>query len=550
MLKLATLIENPGEPLIDSRYHDPNELKALGYNGIVVYPTTALSGISDPDVIQSVEYKRWINSHFQRVDQEISDAVNVGLDVYLFYDMLVLPTDLVEMDSNAINCKNRSSSICPASQKAYDLSMQALSAQLGRWPQVAGIVARIGDSDATRLPFLSGNDIYSPYCPRCSSLNKLDRVSKAIQSVFDTVVKMHQKRLIVRAWNVRPNGLHDSKDLAQKLVDRLPKAQKDQLMISFKFTNTDFWRYQSWNKASQTIGEIPILYEFQCQREFEGKGSAPNWQAPIWKYGMDEVFDEQEPLGLANASHDVNVSGSIVWVRGGGWGGPFINNEMWVDANVYAASKLTDDPQIDLKQLSKDWCVERLGLENANDVEVLSDILEKSADTIRHAFYIKSYAEKRIDGWHPNADWIQDDVFDAEALWRLISRADKKALSEIVNEKKLAVEKINSARASLQSILSKQNQSKIEPLVSSMIYYESLIETISHLVEALVAYRMFKESKSNISFQVIMQHILTSQNRWNHHTQRVPTLPGSPTPYREKNFWELTQGILSEIQSM
>mgnify|MGYP004166177951 CR=1 FL=1 len=49
MLKLATLIQNPGEPPVDSRYADPRELAELGYTGQVLYSTTALSGVASPD---------------------------------------------------------------------------------------------------------------------------------------------------------------------------------------------------------------------------------------------------------------------------------------------------------------------------------------------------------------------------------------------------------------------------------------------------------------------------------------------------------------------
>ena len=61
MLKLATLIENPGEPEVLTRYQDPVELKALGYNGLVIYQSTALSGVQDTDAIGSDELRRWIS---------------------------------------------------------------------------------------------------------------------------------------------------------------------------------------------------------------------------------------------------------------------------------------------------------------------------------------------------------------------------------------------------------------------------------------------------------------------------------------------------------
>ncbi|QDU33742.1 hypothetical protein KS4_17980 [Poriferisphaera corsica] len=548
MLKLATLIENPGEPLIDSRYHNPHELKDLGYNGVVVYHTTALSGIPNPDVIIDPEYKRWVNSHFQRVDQEIKSAVDAGLSVYLFYDMLVLPTDLVDMDRNSICCKNRTDTICPSSKKAYELSIQALSAHLTRWPEVCGIVLRFGDSDATRLPFLSGNDIYAPYCPKCSGINKLDRILYAIKHSYNTVVSTFNKQLIVRAWNVRPNGLHDSTDLASRLAEKLPSVAKpnDQFMISFKSTQTDFWRYQSWNQASLEFNDYSIIYEFQCQREFEGKGTVANWQLPLWQHGMPETKNTK---GLATVAKQIEFSGSLAWVRGGGWGGPFVKNESWIDLNVFSAPKLTDNPKLDQGQLIHEWITERLDIHDPKLTDLLSRITTQSHAICRDLFYIKPLAEQHIDAWYPNEHWLQDDVIDVDALSRIIQKLPQEVQADLIEEKRHASQTIAKLRTQLQQHLNTENHTTLDPLITSFLYIESLAETIYHLSAALSLYHHRYKNKVTSDKSQISQHILAAQNHWNHHTQRIPTLPGSPTTYREKNFWELTQTILNEIQS-
>src|SRR5690606_33238860 len=122
--------------------------------------------------------------------------------------------------------------------------------------------------------------------------------------------------------------MHDSVELCQRIAARLPGEEADdRLVLSFKFTQTDFWRYQRWNPSSLTFGGRPILYELQCQREFEGKGGVPNWQAPLWRDGAPEVAEDV--AGLANVADRVNLAGLWAWVRGGGWGGPFVASESW-----------------------------------------------------------------------------------------------------------------------------------------------------------------------------------------------------------------------------
>ena len=60
MLKLATFLDNPGEPQPNTRYRDTRELKRLGYNGLVVYKTTGLSGVPRPDAVGTGEMRRGV----------------------------------------------------------------------------------------------------------------------------------------------------------------------------------------------------------------------------------------------------------------------------------------------------------------------------------------------------------------------------------------------------------------------------------------------------------------------------------------------------------
>ena len=429
MLKLATLIENPGEPEVQTRYQDPVQLKALGYNGLVIYESTALSGVQNIEAIAPDEVRRWVGSRVDHITRTADSAQAAGLSVYLFYDVLALPADVVERGGAGLCCKGRPQTLCPASEQSIELSVTALESLLARWPDTAGVVLRFGDTDAQRLPHLVGNDLYSPHCPRCSQLNPAERANTFIDRFHRLVVDQLGKRLIVRAWNVRPGGMHDVPQLARQISQGLPgDHDDDRLMLSFKFTDTDFWRYQRWNRSSLACGDRPIIYELQCQREFEGKGGVPNWQAPLWRDGCPECADEDDEVrGLAEAAQRVNLAGLWAWVRGGGWGGPFVKNEHWIDANVFAAPLLADDPGADLEQIAYYWVTQRVGAEeDARDK--LVDLLKASADFVRKAFYIGPFAEAKPDPWHPSADWIQDDLLDAQAAWRIIQQLNESQL--------------------------------------------------------------------------------------------------------------------------
>jgi len=148
MLKLATLIDNPGEPQVETRYRDPKHLKDLGYNGRVMYATTGLSGIDGPQSVGSGEMRRFVEQQFERAGQTIDASIAAGLQMYITYDVLSLPRLAVERDEAALCCKNRPTSLCPASDLAIERSAEALRAHLIRWPKLDGVALRFGDNDA------------------------------------------------------------------------------------------------------------------------------------------------------------------------------------------------------------------------------------------------------------------------------------------------------------------------------------------------------------------------------------------------------------------
>jgi hypothetical protein len=550
MLKLATLIDNPGEPSVESRYRDPKQLKALGYNGLVIYDTTALSGVEGPESLADGEMRRWITHHFDHIRQVIDAARQADLDVYLSYDTLALARDVVDRHVTQLVCRNRPNVLCPASDLALDLSVKALEALMLRYTDISGVVLRFGDTDAARLPHLVGNDLLAPHCPRCSGLGRADRIVRFIERFHDLVVRRHDKRLIVRAWNVRPNGMHDSVELAQRVVERLPggdNPRDDRFILSFKFTHTDFWRYQRWNPCSLTCGDRPVMYELQCQREFEGKGGVPNWQAPLWRDGHPEAATAGEPAGLANVADRVNLAGLWAWVRGGGWGGPFVKNETWIDANVFAVPRLADDPRSDVDAIARDWVRQRLHITDDAVAEAIHAILRDSTDVVRKAFYIGPFARRKATPWHPNADWIQDDLIDASAAMRMLDRLSEDDLQELVQEKQDAVEQLAHGRAALYHLETDHNRKTLEPMINVMVYAESLYEALRDLLAGLAAYRRFQRHRDDAHAQTARQKLLQAQSHWNHHTQRHGSLPGCATAFRESHFWELTQQILNDV---
>lgn len=546
MLKLATILDNAGEPAVHTRYRDPAELAQLGYNGVVLYETTALSGITSPEVVRDPELRAWLSQSWSTLEDRIHNITDAGLQVYLFYDLMVIPTDAIEGKNSKLCCRGRSNVICPASDDAWKHTLTALENLLTRFPSVAGIVLRFGDNDAQRLPHLVGNDLYTPHCSRCADGSPADRIVHAITRCHDVVVNKLGRRLIARAWNVSPDGLHDTPALAAEVAPRLP--QDENLILSFKFTQTDFWRYQAWNPSSLACGQIPIIYELQCQREFEAKGAIPNYQAPLWRDGCPEAQAPSAPQGLAEVAQRVPLAGLWAWVRGGGWGGPFVRNETWIDANAYAVPRLVDDPTLDPTQLARAWAIDRLKLNESDPlVDVLVQTLIESPELVRRSFYVGPYARQKNTPWHPNSDWIEDDTVDARAAWRMLKRIPVTDLDAVLEEKNTAADTASHLHNHLQKALSERDHEALEPLLGSLMYTESLIEAFRDLFTGLIAYRRFLADRSETHANTAERALFHAQSHWNHHTQRLNTFPEISTPFREASFWDLTQEILTDL---
>ncbi|MEM6757812.1 MAG: hypothetical protein AAF586_11650, partial [Planctomycetota bacterium] len=96
MFAWASLLENAGEPAIESQYRDPAVLRDLGYTGAVLYATTALSGLAKLDQVRSTEIRSWLDAQITALYAKIEAYRSVDLDVFASLDALVLPKDVIE----------------------------------------------------------------------------------------------------------------------------------------------------------------------------------------------------------------------------------------------------------------------------------------------------------------------------------------------------------------------------------------------------------------------------------------------------------------------
>lgn len=542
MLTLAMILDNPGEQPHATRYRDPRELKALGYSDLIIYPTTAIGGLLGPDTLASGDLRQWVGEQYEAVRKTVTDAHGAGMGAWLMFDAPSLAAELV---GSAMTCINQTPRmLCPASDELLEMAGQCLEALLARIEGVDGIVLRLGDSDAPKVPYLVGNDIYAPHCSRCSMMGRADRMVRFTTYFHDLVVKKFGRKLIVRAWNVKPNGMHDNVDVCRRVVERLPKD--DRLILSFKFTQTDFWRYQRWNPSSLVCGDRPIIYELQCQREFEGKGAVPNYQPPLWCGGMAEM---DGAVGLADVAEKVNLAGLWAWVRGGGWRGPYVSTdrEMWIDANVHAVPRIAADPKSRVDDLAKAWITERLGVTDETAAAAVLQTLSHSTQNVLETFYIGPYARRRHDAWYPSANLFQDDQIDAEAAWAIVQQLSDADLDKAVAEKIEAEGRVSDDHRLLQRVAPNMDKHLAHALPLSLEYAQTLAQTMRHLIVGLASYRRQSRKHDTASAMATLTSMRECQKYWSAHTGRAAGHAGA-SAFASDNLWGFTQQIIDRVQ--
>lgn len=135
----------------------------------------------------------------------------------------------------------------------------------------------------------------------------------------------HNKDLFFRSWDNWPSEAI----YYQKMTDQITPHK--QLYFSIKHSAGDFTRPAQWN-SQLGVGKHAQIVEVELQREYEGKGSYPNYVMN----GVIDGFPEMATrIGLRDIVAKPQLKGLWTWTRGGGWWGPYIHgNEQWVDLHA------------------------------------------------------------------------------------------------------------------------------------------------------------------------------------------------------------------------
>lgn len=247
---------------------------------------------------------------------------------------------------------------------------ELLNGFLTDFPDVAGIVLRIGESD--------GHDVADPLRSRLAI-----RTAAEVRRLLDEILpvfEQHGRRLIFRTWTVGAHLIGDLIWHRDRFAQAFAGIASPALVVSMKYGESDFFRYLPLNRHFFRL-ELPTIVEFQARREYEGAGEYPSFVGWEVEHYAKELHEAKNLIGFS------------VWCQTGGWHGfrrlALLQPEgFWIELNVAVIA------QIMRRGYSVERVVtDRVGEQHATDA---LEFLRLADSAVRQILYIEDFAQQKL----------------------------------------------------------------------------------------------------------------------------------------------------------
>lgn len=284
-------------------------------------------------------------------------AQAVGMDVFITTDLLSVHPSI----ENQIGTGARAERL---------FARELCRTLFGEFPEVAGIIFRIGESD--------GVDVEGDFRSRLMIRTPAD--ARKLLAELLPLFEENGKLLIFRTWTVGISRIGDliwNPGTFRKVFDT---CHSPNLIISMKYGESDFFRYLPLSRLFFETDHRKLV-ELQARREYEGFGRYPSF------VGYDyEKF--QRELAFAR-----NIVGISVWCQTGGWSGfralTLIEPEgIWNQINTFVTLRIFRD-RMTADRAIQAFCNEVLNTVNWVD---LKELLALSDQTVKNLLYIDEFA--------------------------------------------------------------------------------------------------------------------------------------------------------------
>jgi hypothetical protein len=427
---------NPGSAPPHTAYLDPAFLRARRYGAVVI--EQAIEGVAnfaayDPGLIPDDSDEARLAAKLKsEIGARIAEAKRAGLLAYAWVQYVVLPKRLLaKHGAKLVDPARRIDVRLPETQavlRAFTLEI------LRAFPDLDGLVVRTGEIylqdlpyHAASVPSATARQAESQIQAGTAITHGEDSHRALLNLLRDVVCVGSDRTVIYRTWDFGDN-FHNNPRYYLGVTDQIVPHPK--LCFSIKHQRGDFLRLTPFN-PTLGLGRHRQVVEAQCQMEAYGKGAHPYYVAHGVIEGWEE-FSWLMPAGASRGLRDLiaspQFSGLWTWSRGGGWDGPYIQDELWCDLNAFVLSGFARDTSRDEASLFAQYGREILKLTDS-DTQILREIgLTSAAAVLRGQV---SNLGAAINPW-----WARDDTLSAPDLGDFV---DKGLVEAAIDEKAQAV---------------------------------------------------------------------------------------------------------------
>ena len=429
--------------------------------------------------------------------------------------------------------------ICFCAPETWQLYTAKYNELFRDFPGVDYTMIRLGENYAEGDYF--GNTVVDKefwnYCPACQTDKYDERIAKLIKKTLPLVTQ-DGRRYIHRTWDTNSDTFHSNPEMYRHILDLLTEKQPDgtvkklpdidNLIFSVKYTATDFWRY---NFPNATIGEgdVAQIIEFQCQREYEGKGAFPNF-----------IGEQLSEAYRYSAEH--GAAGIWNWHHGGGWNGPYLKTDMWNQANIYAAAHLAWNPDTPAETLAYEWALMNFGKENA---DTITEILLLSDDAVLKLVYFEAYADLKDDPWMPNENWVRDDVIKGGDRLRKIYDRARDFVPEMVQEKEQGVRDVEKMLLLAENLVLPEEE-KI-PIVDTLWYELRWARVLRSYAGAYFYFCRWQDTGSASDRKMAEMYSQSWLHDWGNFQSAVPERAWVASLYRDDGMEKTIKMIFDQL---
>ena len=364
-----------------------HKVRAIGYTAITFDDLAHLTLFDFYPYMLS----RTVHSFQEFFRQVFAIARDAGLDIYVTTDIMFWNRFI---DSHT---KRRDA-------RMRELFAEAVERLFDLFPEVAGVITRIGESD--------GVDVTSLFKSRMviRSPRQCNRWLKEVLPVFES----HGKTLIFRTWGLGAFRVGDIIWNETTENQAFGDIASPAFVVSRKYAAADFFRYLPLNERIRHSQHAHIV-EFQARREYEGFGVFPAYVGRQYQAYRDQLAADELLRGIS------------VWCQTGGWSHfeqlTFLeHSSAWNELNTVATLQLFTSDKSSTTILNE-FCRQRFATQDQDTLTELVQLYDKLIDEI---WYFAPFARQSL--WFrrlrvPPLLWIFWDTVLINRALRLVFRS-------------------------------------------------------------------------------------------------------------------------------